>query len=365
MYLSTATVVVLSLLLHAASVFPWNAVAAEDSATVNRDLNSVQFVVGNYLKSEDGNWDPAESPLQGPFGIDFDASGAMYIIELESGRLHQRLPSGAMQTLRRAHRKDFLGDGGPLSMAHFNGPHNCVVTADQKLLIADSWNHCVRSVDLESRQVETIAGNGQEGFAGDGGTAKEARFNYVMCIELDPLKKTLHLADLKNRRVRNLDLLTGIIQTVAGDGTRGTPENGSDATLAPLEDPRAVASDADGNLYILERNANCLRVIRRDGTIHTVAGSGERGWRDGQGSEAKFSAPKHICCDPAGNVFIADDTNRAVRKYDPKNGVVTTVLGRGFGDPRITLDHPHGVRWHDGALYVVDTGNHRIIRLGG
>lgn len=333
------------------------------SKPVTSSHGSVMFIVGDYLKSEGGAWDIEQSPLRGPFGIDFDTTGAMYIIELSRGCLHKVLPSGELETWRGTHPKGYGGDGGPVSAALFNGPHNCVVAADHTLLISDSWNHCVRVVDLNTRIVDTLAGTGSEGFSGDNGPARAATFNFVMCIELDPGKKTLHIADLKNRRVRNLDLASGRVQTVAGNGKRAIPTEGGLAIDNPLVDPRAVASDTEGNLYILERGGHALRVVRPDGTLFTVAGTGKKGYRDGAARSAQFAGPKHMCCDPEGNVYIADDLNRAVRKYNPKTGQVSTVLGRGFGDPRITLEHPHGVRWYAGSLYVVDTGHNRILRL--
>ena len=329
----------------------------------NPTQNAVEFIVGDYLKTEGGVWDFQQSPLQGPFGVDFDSSGSMYIVELTSGRLHKRTSSGALETLCDAHPKEYDGDGGQVSDAKFNGPHNCVVSANDRLLIADSWNHCVRRVDLQTRIVDTLAGTGAEGFSGDGGLGRSATFNFVMCIALNPSKTVLHIADLKNRRIRNLDLESGRVETVAGNGRKGVPTDGSVAKESPLVDPRAVASDAAGNLYILERNGHSLRIVVPSGTIRTVAGTGEKGFRDGAALQAQFGSPKHICCDPEGNVYIADDLNRAVRKYDPRTNHVSTILGRGCGDPKITLEHPHGVCWHGGSLYVVDTGHNRILRL--
>jgi streptogramin lyase len=160
-----------------------------------------------------------------------------------------------------------------------------------------------------------------------------------------------------------MDLESGQVRTVAGNGTKGAPADGEAADKSPLVDPRAVASDSQGNQYILERGGHALRVVRPDGTIHTVAGTGEKGFRDGEGLQAQFGSPKHICCDPDDKVYIADDLNGAVRQYDPETGQVSTILGRGFGDARITLEHPHGVRWHSGSLYVVDTGHNRILRV--
>ena len=330
---------------------------------VEQPAGSVEFIVGDYLNTEGGAWDSKQSPLQEPFGVDFDASGSMYIVELSSGRLHRRLPSGQLQTLRDLHPNGYGGDGGPVSEAQFNGPHNCVVSADDRLQIADSWNHCIRQVDLKTCTIETIAGTGTAGFSGDNGGGRSAMFNFIMCIALDPGKKTLHIADLKNIRVRNMDMGSGRIQTVAGNGRKGVPTDGSIARESPLVDPRAVASDVSGNLYILERGGHSLRVVRPDGTIYTVAGNGKKGFRDGKALQAQFGSPKHICCDPEGKVYIADDLNGAVRTYDPTTGRVSTVLGRGYGDPRITLEHPHGVCWHADSLYVVDTGHNRILRL--
>ena len=339
--------------------FPFSPLLADE---VKRPAK-VEFIVGGYLVSEDGTWKAADSPLAGPFGIDFDSSGAMYIVELSSGSLHKRSAKGELKTLRGPHKKSYSGDGGGVSSAGFNGPHNCVVTADDSLLIADSWNHCVRRVDLETLRTGTLAGTGDGGFSGDGGPAGSARFKFIMCIELSVDGKTLHVADLKNRRIRNIDLKTGRVRTVAGNGKKGVPEDGGLAVKNPLVDPRAVTSDAEGRLYILERNGNALRTVGANGEIHTVAGTGRKGFRDGEALKALFGSPKHICCDPGGNVYIADDANKAIRKFNPKTRQVSTVLGRGFGDPKITLERPHGVRWHQGHLYVVDTGHNRILRI--
>lgn len=327
------------------------------------DDAGVTFIVGDYLESEGGTWKSDDGPLDGPFGIDFDSQDRMYVVELYSGRIHRIDPDGRLTTLSDKKEKGYSGDGGSLASAQFNGPHNCVVSAADALLVSDSWNHCVRQIDLESMQIETIAGTGAEGFSGDGGQATKAEFNFVMCIALNPARNVMHIADLKNLRVRNVDLKTGIVETVCGNGVKGVPEDGAAATQSPLIDPRAVASDTAGNLYVLERNGNALRVVRRDGSVHTVAGNGKKGFRDGDALQAEFGAPKHICCDESGNVYIADDLNGAIRKYDPRSQRVTTLLGRGHGDPKITLSHPHGVRWHHGTLYVVDTENSRIMKL--
>lgn len=321
------------------------------------------FLLGDYLASEGGTWKSEDSPLRQPFGIDFDSSGNFYLVELERGGVFRMEPSGQLKTLLAPHPKGYQGDGGPLSEARLNGPHNCVVDARDQLLISDSWNHVVRAVDLRDLTIRTIAGTGQSGFSGDGGPGSKAVFNYTMCIALAPNTGHLLIADLKNLRIREVDAQSGQVRTLAGNGKKGVPTDGARATEAPLVDPRAVAADNQGQIYILERNGNALRVVRTDGTIQTVAGTGEKGHADGPALQARFGSPKHICCDPQGRVYIADDLNGAIRRYDPATGRVSTLLGRGHGDSRLTLSHPHGVRWHQGALYLTDTGNHRLIRL--
>ena len=118
-----------------------------------------------------------------------------------------------------------------------------------------------------------------------------------------------------------------------------------------------------GRIYILERGGHALRAVLHNGQIKTLAGTGEKGFRDGAALEAQLAAPKHICIDDCDNVYIADEANQAIRKYNPVSQKIETVLGRTHGDSRIRLSKPHGVCWHDGCLYVVDTGHNRILRL--
>lgn len=334
------------------------------SSPVSAETN-VEFVVGDWLPSEGGKWAPETSPLKAPFGVDFDTSGTMYIVELYGGRVHRLSKDGIPEVISGDAEPGYQGDGKLIGDAQFNGMHNGVINDKNELFISDSWNHCVRKVDLETGQVETIAGDGTAGYSGDGGQAKQAKFDYLMCVALNPAGTLLHLTDLKNRRIRDLNLVTGVVSTVAGNGQRGVPKDGARATESPLVDPRAACSDAAGNLYILERGGHALRVVRPLGTIETVAGTGEKGFQDGDKRVSQLGSPKHICCDPSGNVYIADDENRAIRKYDATSGELTTILGQGRGHERVALEHPHGVQWHNDALYVVDTGHNRILRLSG
>jgi len=324
-------------------------------------VKSVELVVGSRLPAEGGPEITPASPLHSPFGVDFDAQGAMFIVELEGGRVFERTPEGMIRHIGGDGSKSFRGDGELLDKAAFNGMHNLAITRTGRLLIADTWNHSVREVDLKTRTIKTLAGNPASGFAD--GPALEARFKDVMCVTLDPSEKLLHIADLGNRRIRVLDLETNVVRTVAGNGTKGVPEDGAVALNAPLVDPRAAAADAQGRVYVLERGGHALRRVDPDGTIRTVAGTGKAGLQDGPARDAQLNSPKHLCVDAEGRVYIADDTNAAIRCYDPTTETVSTLLGRGHGDERISLKRPHGVTREKDSLYVCDTYNNRIFRL--
>jgi len=307
---------------------------------------------------------PQPGQLHSPFGVDFDRAGNMYIVELEGGRVHQMGPDGKFETIAGNETKGYTGDGGPASKATFNGMHNVAVTPEGDIYISDSWNHCIRKIDGKTKTISTIAGTGEPGFSGDGGQASKATFNFLMCITFNAAYDKIYVADLKNLRIRVIDLGTGTISTVAGNGKKGVPQDGDVATESPLVDPRAVTVDSQGNVYILERSGNALRVVTPNGRIRTVAGTGKKGSADGPALQAEFNSPKHVAIDLDDNVIIADDQNRAIRKYDAKKQTLTSILGAGVEKPRRGLSRPHGVCVHeDGSLYIVDTGHHRILKL--
>jgi DNA-binding beta-propeller fold protein YncE len=177
-----------------------------------------------------------------PYGVDFDAQGNMFIVEMDtSNRLLKVDARGLLSHVAGGLPPGDSDDGGPAPLARFNGPHNLAVLPDGDVLIADTWNGRVRHVRMSSGTV-----TGVPGFAVP---PERARREGPYCIALDPAGGTLYLADLT--RVQALDLKTGQSRIVAGNGQKGIPADGSVATLSPLSDPRAVAVDRRGNLYIL------------------------------------------------------------------------------------------------------------------
>jgi sugar lactone lactonase YvrE len=295
-----------------------------------------------------------EARLIEPFATARDKNGTLYICEYKGQRV--------TRVDRRGRITAFAGAGAATESA-FKDPHGLVIASDQKMYLADTLNHRVLRLDLRSGASTVIAGTGEAGFAGDGGPATAARFNGVYGIDVDATGRRLYVADLENRRIRMIDLQSGATSTIAGNGTRGAPQDGAEAAASPLEDPRAVAVDARRNVYVLERRGNALRVVDPQGKIRTVLGPA---------GQLRLNGPKHLCVEKGGSVIIADTENHRIVRFTPADGSAAVVAGTGTkgdeinpDDPlRTALNRPHGVAVDSsGALYVTDSYNHRILKI--
>ena len=306
----------------------------------------------------------APQGLNNPFGVTFDNQGNTYIAEYEGGRIFKLDKIGKLVQFSGNGKKGFAGDGKKVSQGVYNGMHNLAWSSDEILYVSDTHNHLVRKIDLKTNLISTLAGTpNKKGFSGDGGPATKAKLNTPISISLTPDEKTMLISDISNSRIRAIDLESGIIRTVAGNGKRGKPTDNKPAIEQPLVGPRATIMDNSGNLFILERNGNALRVVRPNGKIYTLAGTGKKGNQDGPALKSTFNGPKHLCFDKKGNIVIADDKNQLIRLYNPKTKSVSTILG-GEAMPRTVLNHPHGVALaSDGGIWVCDSGNNRILIL--
>ena len=252
-----------------------------------------------------GEGSPAlEAKITSPFGVSFDGFGSLYFVEMVGNRVCKIGPDGRVFTAAGTGRKGDGGDGGPPVNAELNGPHSLAATVSGDVFIADTWNNRVRKIEPDRGRITTVAGTGRKGFSGDGGPASQADFGGIYCLALDEANQTLDLADLDNRRVRRVDLKTGIVTTLAGNGKKGVPTDGEDARSAPLVDPRAVAIDGRGNLYILERSGHaCGSSIGRARSAPslapvnraTQATAATPDWRGLMGQNTSASTKRETC----------------------------------------------------------------------
>ena len=327
--------------------------------------DKIQLVVGGGssplpCKAED-------VALREPFGTEFDEEGALWIVEMVSGnRLLRVDASGNVSHVAGVSTPGFAGDGGIASEAKFNGPHNLAVVSSGLILIGDTWNGRVREVNVQTRLVKTVSGYEVP--------LEKAKGSGPYCITLDDSKSHLYIADL--RQVWVLNLKSGALSLVAGNGKKGIPQDGSVAMESPLVDPRAVAPDHLGNVYILERGGNALRVVDVSGKVRTVVNASGKVGSHGDGGpalDAGMNGPKHLCIDRDNTVLIADAENNLVRRYVPLTGRIERVAGTGKrgnaglgGSPdQCELARPHGVTVHPktGELYITDSYNNRVLRI--
>jgi DNA-binding beta-propeller fold protein YncE len=315
-----------------------------------------------------------DAKLSEPFGVDFDESGAMYVIEYGGHRL-LRVKNGHAEVVAGNGQKGFGGDGGPAAQAQLNSPHSIAIAPSGDVYIADSFNCRVRKIDAKSGIITTFAGTGQKGFSGDGAPAEKAQFGDIYCVAFDAKFERMYLADLDNRRIRMIDMKSGMVSTVAGNGKKGAPKDGEDAKEQPLVDPRAVAAaDWRGNVYILERSGNALRVVDSAGKIKTVAGTGKAGYSGDKGpaSKAMLNGPKHLCVFGDG-ALIADTENHVICQYKANDGTIELVVGTGKkgadfdqNGSRCELSRPHGVfarrNGFRDEIYIADSENNRVLR---
>jgi sugar lactone lactonase YvrE len=334
--------------------------------------DTVVLVSGGGDGGEDGP--AASAKLNMPFGVDFDRAGNLFFVEIDGDRVCKIDKSGIFTRIAGTGKRGQSDGGGRPLAAQFNALHNLVIAPSDDIYLADTLNHRACKIDMKTGLVTVVAGTGEKGFSGDGGPATKARFSGIYCACLDAAGSNLFAADLDNRRIRKIDLGSGIVTTIAGNGERGVPADGADAAKSPLVDPRAVTVDKAGNVYVLERSGHALRVVNSQGKIRTVAGTGTKGSSGdgGDALQATLNGPKFVSIDLDGGVLIADTENHVIRKYSPTDGKITRIAGSGkkgtagIGGPalEVELNQPHGIYAHaSGDLYISDSTNKRILKI--
>jgi len=333
--------------------------------------------------------------------------------------------SGTLATLAGTGDPGFAGDGRQASQANLNEPKGLAIGGQRQLFIADSENHVVRRVDLATGLIATVAGcapveamqvprpgeaepvfeeeadplaetsqktteqftqqtdlsgtvryligaAAPKRFGGDGGPATEAMLNFPTAVAVDA-RGHLYIADTMNHRIRCVDAQTGIITTIAGTGQARFSGDGGPADRAALNEPAALAIDAQGQLYIADQSNNRVRAVDlKTGMIRTVAGTGSAAY-DGDGkpaAESSLAGPSGLAV-AAGTLYIADTFNGRIRSVDLVTGLIATAAGDGGSyryqspddPPSASVSRPSGIALdRDGNLFLTDSDSHLVRR---
>ena len=326
----------------------------------------ITTVAGNGAAGSSGDGGLATSAtFNVPWSGTADAGGSIYIADPFANRI-RKVSHGVISTFAGNGSGGFGGDGGAASSALFFYPYGVGADSSGAIYVVDSGNERIRKIS--NGIVTTVAGNGNYGFAGDGGLATKASLSSPGYITFDPAGN-LYISDAYANRIRKVS--GGTITTIAGNGAAAYGGDGGLAINAGIDVPQGIAFDSSGNLYIAEFNSHRVRKVTPSGSITTVAGNGIPSYY-GDGGPATLAGlynPIAVAVDASGNLYIADQANNAIRKVS--GGIISTIAGQGVsvigfsgdGGPasQSKLASPTGV-FVDGAgnVYAMDAGNIRV-----
>ena len=334
---------------------------------------TINTYAGNDALFADAGKPATAAHLVGPNNMAVDAQGNVYIAASGlSMVLKVAANTGVISVFAGNGLSSAGGDGGLATGASLGSPTGLAFDSSGNLYIVDWASSNVRKVDTNGI-ITTVAGDGgQGGFSGDGGPATKALLTNPTGIAVDK-SGNLYIADRGNQRIRMVTASSGTISTIAGSSTIGLSGDGGPAAKATFTLPTGIAIDATGNLYIADENNRAIRRISTSGIITTVAGTGQFGYSgdNGQATKAKLAGPQGVAVDASGNLYIADSGNERIR-YVNISGIITTIAGTGAagfsGDSSAataaTFSNPVGVALDaSGNVYVADLDNNRIRRF--
>ena len=318
---------------------------------------NITTVFGNGTQGYAGDGGPAASAeLNIPFSVAPDAKGDVYIGDANSFVIRKVTPDGKISTVAGiAGARGYTGDGGPATSAKISDPFAMAVDAAGNLFFTDVDNNVVRKIDPKGI-ISTVAGTGNYGYSGDGGSATSAEFYSPIGIALNS-KGEIFISDSHNNVIRKVDL-QGVISTVAGSYTAGFSGDGGPATSAKFNMPWGITFDSSDNLYIADYNNDAIRKVAADGTITTIA--------------AYLYYPTGVAVDMNGNIFDAEPQLFTIRQIFA-DGTVSAFAGnytQGYsGDggqaDLAQLNLPDGIATYPaGNLYIADSFNNVIRKVG-
>ncbi len=311
-----------------------------------------------------------DTSLYAPLDVDFDLTGRPLILDWNNLRLRRINNDGTIETIMGNGFEAVPLEGALATDTTLHHASDVAVTSGGELYVAGFHAAFVFRVRIDGR-VNIVAGRGDYGYDGDGGPAVQAALGSPFGV-FPTSEGGLYFSDVDLHIVRFVDA-GGSIMTVAGNGTRGYSGDGGPGVEAQLSGPTRVRLVSDGILLICDTNNNVIRRLDPNGTITTIAGTGESGFTGdgGPAIQATFTRPHDVKIGPDGSIYVADTGNHAIRRID-QSGNITTVVGTGvvgysgdFGNARdCQLKNPSSITFDaDGAMWISDTYNHRVRRV--
>lgn len=300
---------------------------------IRANAQNISTVAGNGSAGFSGDGGPATSGrLNYAQDVALDTFGNIYIADAFNQRVRKiTATTGIISTIAGTGVAGYSGDGGDATLAQLNAPIGIATDLSGNVYICDNGNHRIRKISVATGIITTIAGDGTPGASGDGDPATDARIYGPYDIAVDH-EDNVYIADVSNNKIRKITASTGIMTTVAGTGAPGFSGDGGAATSARLFQPFSVAVDGSGNLYIADAsNYRVRKVTAATGNISTIAGNGSAGASGdgGLATAARFNTPYSIAVNRSGDLFISDFNNSKIRKVTAATGIVSTVAGTG------------------------------------
>ncbi len=339
------------------------------AASTHAQIISTIAGTGTGAFSGDGGAATAAA-INTPHGVAIDGSGNIYMACVADNRIRKISTSGTITTIAGTGTAGYSGDGGPATAAQISAPNGVYVDPAGNIYFGESA-HRARKIN-SSGIISTIAGNGTAGSGGDGGPATAALVNYPESVITDA-GGNIYILENLGQKIRKINT-AGIISTFAGTGAMGFSGDGGPATAATMNRGGFLYADALGNIYVSDNGNHRIRVVNTSGIITTVAGNGSAtfGGDGGPATVASLNYPGGIIKDASGNLYIADCYNYRIRKVDP-SGNINTFAGTGTsgfsGDGGMAisaqLKNPIDIILTTaGEFIIADMFNHRIRKIG-
>jgi trimeric autotransporter adhesin len=302
------------------------------AVTFSSRAQTINTIAGTGFGGYSGDGGQAtDAELSFPAGIAMDASGDLFIADFGNTRIREINSSGIISTLAGNGSPGFSGDGGPATAAEFTNTTGVAADISGNIYFSDETNNRIRIVN-SSGIINTFAGINSAGYSGDGGPATAAELFYPSGVTTDALGN-VYIIDRENQCIRIVNT-SGIINSIAGLPSYGAgySGDGGPATAAEINDPYGMAVDISGNIYIADGSNNRIRIVNTSGIINTLAGIGFAGYSGdaGQATAAEINAPNGVYVDASGNVYIGDSQNNRIRIVNT-SGIINTIAGNGAG----------------------------------